>query len=251
MKFLLDSKYLLYRAYQLPKFTDAHRDTIASMLANYIYIKYTSTSEDLVPIYSSADDVSVDVTTNTIDDPELQVSYLTTKHEGSTQIVAFLRRNDKVTVLVKSSTPVFLVQMLESLDFETPLILQLLPMTSETMVSVINGLQPLLAEDNSLLGEVNFAFTSPVKLTSDSLKEILVTVPRKDSQRLVKDSDSPPIEALYAFLEKTTTLNFHNLVLANMNCYVVSMDGKRIRLSGQYLLDSQITTMLCSVCDTF
>lgn len=241
MRFLLDSSFHVYRAFQCPTFSEIHKREILAHVANYIYIKYTSTTSDLIPKYKSSDDVTVKANSGRIMEDDLTVSYLTLDH-SSTQIIAFLQKNDKVVVLVKSQMPVFLVQMLESLDFETPLILQAHPITPNDIYDLVNGLADLA------FGNVDLTFVPQEKLTNDSLKEIIVNIPLKDSSRIV---DSAPMDAMVLWLTKTTNLNFANLRIKSLESNIVGISANgRIKITGE-LLDEEMLSILSTICAKF
>lgn len=249
MKLLIGHKYSLYRAYTLPTFTEAQREYIAGNVARYIYLKYTSTTSDLIPRYLAVDDVAVSVNSQWFTQEGLEVSYLTIDH-SVTQMVAFLRKDNRVTVLVDLPLPLFLVQMLEGLDLETPLVLQHIAITNEKIHAVVNSLDSLLRLDPSLFGEVNITFVPREKLTDDSLREIIVTVPRKDLARIVKNSSVAPYDAVLEWVSKTTTLNLRNMDTKSLECDLIAMaaKGRILFKSKGNLLDTTLGTLFADAC---
>lgn len=249
MKLLLGHKYLAYRSYSLPNFSEAHGAYIARNVAQYIYLKYTSTTSDQVPRYASADDVVVSVNSQAFSQDNVEVSYLTIDHLV-TQMVAFLRQNNTVTVLVDLPLPIFLVQMLEALDFETPLILQNRPITSETIRAVVNSIRSLVSIDPHILGEVNITFAPRAKLTEDSLKEIIVSVPRNDSKRIVENNKSDPFDAILEWLKNKTTLDLRNMNVKSLECDLlsVSAQGRIVFKPKSNLTDSTVASLFSEVC---
>lgn len=251
MKFLLDQSFLVYRANQLPIFTAFHRERAAFLVASYVYTKYTSTTTDVIPKYRSEDDVDVTANSHILETTDLNFSYMTIDAPSSTHLFIFMKAGDEVIVLIQSSMAVFLVQMMESLDFSTPLILHPLRITSKLITKLINGLHPLTLEDSSILGEINLAFAPPIKLSSDHLKQILVTVPRDDSKRLFRDLQDPPMNVICAWLEKATTLKFHNLSLRSVACDVLTVTTSKLKISGLLLHEHAINSILIAICETF
>lgn len=252
MKFLLDYGFLVYRAYQCPVFTEAHKLLILSHIASYIYLKYQSSSSDLIPKYKSSDDVQVTVTSGNSIYSETEISYLFIDEE-SVQVVAFVKHADGIIVLIKSHMPLFLAQMLESLDLELPLVLQSLPVTNRRIHLVINNMGELVAEDSSCIGNVDIVFTPKEKLFGDSLREIMINIPSKDSRRILKDSTLPPLKALMDWLTSQTSLQFSNLVLKKFECQILSIQisGHLTISSGGLLLDGKIAEILAIICNSF
>lgn len=252
MKFLLGHKYQAYRAYVVPNFTESHKESIASNVARYIYLKYTSTTSDLIPRYLSAEDVMVAVNADRLTVDGLEVAYLTIDH-AVTQVVAFFRQENHITVLIDLPLPVFLVQMLESLDFETPLILKAMPITNQTIHTAINSLRSLVEAEPSMLGELSLTFVPQVKLTNDSLREIIVSVPRNDSKVLVLNTESGPLLAILAWLEKTTTLKLQNMNIKSVDCDLLSItSGGKIAIKpDDTLADSTVGELFSEICKLF
>lgn len=248
MKFLLGRKYIAYRAYTLPKFTESHLELITANVARYIYLKYTSTTTDLIPRYLAIDDVLVAVNSDRIVQNDLEIVYLTIDH-SMTQVVAFFRKNNKIVVLIDLPLPLFLVQMLEALDFDTPLILQAIPITSETVHSVTNSLGPFLRLDSTQFGEMSITFAPREKLTDDSLREIVVTVPLRDSKRLIRDSKSAPLEAILEWITKTTTLKLQNMHAKSIDCdlFSISTRGRLTLKPNDTLTDSTLGVIFADV----
>lgn len=247
MDFLSGHNFLVYSAYQLPIFTDIHRQSIAANVARYIYVKYTSTNTDLIPRYLAVDDVVVSVNAGIISESNLELSYLTIDH-SVTQVVAFLRKDNIITVLVDLPLPLFLIQMLEALDFDTPLILQSQPITSDTIHHVVNSMQPLVSVEAGLLGEINMTFSPQEKLTNDSLREIIVTVPRKDSKRILEKSSSPPLDAILDWLMKITSMKLRNMKAISFDCDLVKVTvGHRITFKDTTFSNTTMATILANV----
>lgn len=248
MNFLTGHNYVAYTAYQLPTFTEAHRESIATNVAKYIYLKYTSTTTDLIPRYLSVDDVVVSVNSAIISENDLEISYLTIDH-SMTQIAAFIRVHNKVTLLVDLPLPLFLIQMLEALDFDTPLILQARPIISDTICLVGNSLEPIVRGEATLLGEINMTFIPNEKLTNDSLREIIVNVPRKDSRRIVEKSTKPPMDAVLEWLEKTTTLKLWNMKATSLDCDLVKITSNhKIAFKDTTFTNTTMLALLVHVC---
>lgn len=247
MDFLSGRNFLVYSAYQLPLFTDVHRQSIAANVARYIYVKYTSTTTDLIPRYLAVDDVVVSVNVGIISESNLELSYLTIDH-SATQVVAFFRKDNIITVLVDLPLPLFLIQMLEALDFDTPLILESRPITSDTIHHVANSMQPLVSVEAGLLGEINMTFSPQEKLTNDSLREIIVTVPRKDSKRILEKSSSPPLDAILDWLMKTTSMKLRNMKAISFDCDLVKVTvGHRITFKDTTFSNTTMAAILATV----
>lgn len=231
MDLLRDATFHVYKAYQLPTFLEAHTKQIREHVANYIYIKYTSSTSDLIPRYRSADDVNAKVEAGVKRYDAFTISHIAI--EPLAQVVAFIEKDDKVLVLVKSPTPIFLVQMLESLQFSTPLILQLHAITGQDIQRLVNGLA-------SELGTISLTFAPIEKTKGDALKEIMVSIPKEDVERI---GGKHPMDAIFDWLAKTTSLKFVNLQTKGLESAALTVTNGQLRLGGSYS-----ESMLSGVC---
>lgn len=248
MNFLGGHNYVVYKAYQLPTFTETHRESLAANAASFIFLKYTNTTTDLIPRYKAVDDVVVSVNSGIATEGGLEISYLTIDH-SKTQVVAFILKDNKVTVLIDLPHPIFVVQMLESLDFDIPLILESCPITSETIHHVVNSLHLLIGPESTLMGEINMTFAPPEKLTNDSLRELIVTVPRKDSTRILAKRNSPPLDAVFDWITKTTSVKLGNMKAIQFDCDLVKITaGHRITFKDTTFSSTTLAAILANVC---
>lgn len=252
MKFLLDHAFLVYRAYQCPIITEAHKQLIQSHIASYIYLKYQSSSSDLIPKYKSSDDVRVTVTSGNLTATGTEVTYLIID-EDLVQMVAFVKHADGFIALIKSHMPLFLIQMLESLDLDTPLVLQSLPISSKHIHLVVNNMGDLVSEDPNCIGNVDLVFAPKEKLFGDSLREIILTIPSKDSRRILKDTKLSPLKALISWLTDQTSLQFSNLLLKKFDSQILSIhiSGRLTISSDRVLLDTTTAQVLAILCKSF
>lgn len=249
MRFLLDQNFHVYKAQHSPVFTQSHLSTIQTHSANYVYNKYISTSTDVIPKYDSVEDVEIDVNADSVTQGDLVVTYVTIKHGSSSQMACFVRDKDFVLALLKSGAAEFLVNLLEALDFEKPLLLRPQPVGSEGIQTLVDAMAPVLVADLGIMGNIDITFTPKVKLKKDSLKEILINVPRKDSCRLLEGS-SQPMHAIVLWLTKATSVKFKNMETKTFtsDLICVSKNG-RIRLIGDNILDDEsATTLVTQVC---
>lgn len=248
MNFLGGHNYAVYTAYQLPTFTETHRASVTANAASFIFLKYTNSTTDLIPRYKAVDDVVVSVNSGFATEGGLEISYLTIDH-SKTQVVAFILKDNKVTVLIDLPHPFFVVQMLESLDFDVPLILESRPITSETIHDVVNSLHPLVSTETALMGEINMTFAPPEKLTNDSLRELIVTVPRKDSKRILGKSNSPPLDAVLDWITKTTSVKLGNMKAIQFDCDLVKITvNHRIAFKDTTFSSITLAAILANVC---
>lgn len=244
MRFLLDQNFHVYKAQHAPKFTQKHLSTIQTLSANYVYNKYISTTADIIPKYDSVEDVEIGVNADSISQGDLEVTYVTIKHGSSSQMACFVRDNETVLALLKSGAPEFLVNLLESLDFDQPLLLRPQPVGSGGILTLVDAMAPVLAADLGIMGNIDITFTPREKLKKDSLKEILINVPRKDSCRLLEGSDRP-MHTLSLWLTKATSVKFRNMETKTFtsDLICISKNG-RIRLIGDHILDDDAATQL-------
>lgn len=252
MKFLLDQPFLVYRAYQCPVITESHKSLIRSRIASYIYLKYHSSSSDLIPKYKSTDDVSVTVTSGNLTDSGTEITYIVID-EDVVQVVAFVKHADGIIALIRSHMPLFLIQMLESLDLEIPLVLQSLTISTKTIYTVIDNMHQLVRVDPNCIGNVDLVFTPKEKLLGDSLREILITIPGKDTRRILTDTQLLPLEALTSWLTDQTSVQFSNLFLKKFDSQILSLHTPgRLAIASDHLsLETTIAQVLAILCKSF
>uniref|UniRef100_A0A0L0NXI2 Uncharacterized protein n=1 Tax=Candidozyma auris TaxID=498019 RepID=A0A0L0NXI2_CANAR len=249
MRFLLDQNFHVYKADSVPTFTKSHLATIEDYTANYVYNKYISTTTDTVSKYESVEDVEIDVNADLINEGDLTVSYVYIKHGLASQMACFIEINKNVLALLKSGAPEFLVNLLEAVDFDKPVLLRPQPVNSEGIGALVDSMAPVLRVDLGIMGNIDITFTPKVKLQKDSLKEILINVPKKDSSRLLKGSEKP-MQELVLWLSKATRVKFQNLETKTFtsDLICISKNG-RIRLVGDNILDdASATTLVTQVC---
>ena len=251
MKFLLDHNFRVYKTYLCPIITDAHESIIHSHIASYIFLKYQSQTSDLVPKYKYAEDVKVTVTSGHLAESDVEVNYVIIGHD-LTHIIAFVKSDESFIALIKSHTPLYVLRILESLEFDKPLILQPLSITSPVIFSLVDHLESLVVEDPRVLGDIDLAFSPKEKLIGDSLKELIVRVPYKDSSRLLKDRKLPPMQTLVDWLTEQTTLNFSNLLLTKFSSKILNVHQDHLTIVGvDFPLDNTIAELLKTFCITF
>lgn len=244
MRFLLDQNFHTYKAHNAPVFTQSHLNTIQTLSANYVYNKYISTTADIIPRYESVEDVEIGVNADKVKQGDLEATYVTIRHGTSSQMACFVTDNGAVLALLKSGAPDFLVNLLESLDFNQPLLLEPQPVGSEGIWKLVDAMAPVLASHLGIMGNIDITFVPKEKLQKDSLKEILINVPKKDSSRLLEGSKKP-MYTISLWLSKATSVRFRNMETKTFtsDLICISKNG-RIRLIGDNILDDDAATQL-------
>ncbi|GEQ67778.1 hypothetical protein JCM33374_g1443 [Metschnikowia sp. JCM 33374] len=242
LAFLRDKGFRVYTANQYPSLSVPHKAFIESLVAQYFYTKYTNSTSDLIPRFKSAQDVHVSVTTETLSLQDLRLLHLSVVHGSSTQTVVFVAHNDTYLALIRSPSPVFLAEVLESLSLDRPLSLRPLKLTHEFITGYVNGLGALLdpsgegsdgtGEEPSTVGfgPVAMSFVPRKPLTGASLKEICVEFPKEDTSRILRKG-TPPLDCLYEWLKRTTTLQFQNIDLATFSCGLFTFRANMVTIS--------------------
>lgn len=252
MKFLLDHAFLAYRVSQFPIITNVHKTLIQSRIASYIYLKYLSSSSDLIPKYKSSDDVDVTITSGNVSASDTEVTYLIINEE-LLQMVVFVNYAGGVIALVKSHMPLFVILMLESLDLDTPLVLQSIPISTEIIHKVVDGMDQIVQEDPNCFGNVDLLFLPKEKLFGDSLREISLYIPSRDTKRIIKSTQLPPLKALLSWLTDQTSLKFSNLTLRKFDSQLLSIhaSGRLSLIEDRLLLETTIARVLGILCESF
>lgn len=244
MDYLLNKSFLLFRGLHYPKILHSHEQALSNVVAHYAYIKYVSATTDLIPKYKEAADIHVRVSSVSSVEP-FNSTHIAVTGPGLSHDVVFVQINDQVLVFIRSGTPHFLTQSLEDLDFESALILKPLRFSSSAIAKIVNGLRPLLLDRPLVLGNVTIKFAPRKPLQNGSLEDVVVEIPPNDTTIILKDADLP-MDAIYAWLEKATTLNFELFDIKAFSCNVLALSSTLVKLSESLLeeRDIQIVVLL-------
>ncbi|OBA21553.1 hypothetical protein METBIDRAFT_12047 [Metschnikowia bicuspidata var. bicuspidata NRRL YB-4993] len=249
LAFLRDRGFRVYKANQLPTLSVAHQDFITSLVAKYFYTKYTKSTNDLIPRYKSAEDVKVAVRSEKSVLGELSLLHLSIEHGLSMQTVVFIQNAQKTVSLIRLPIPLFLVEVLESLDLDLAFALQPVALTHDFVHKYVNGLKILISEDPSVMGQIDLVFSPRQALTGNSLRNILVTFPKEDSSSILQ-KESPPLDCLYDWLAKTTTLKFKNLDVSSFSSRLVAIKTNTLTLANPLSLEDLWELLLKTVLES-
>lgn len=235
MKLLLDHNYYVFTASVFPALTQGHLIRIEEKMADFVYHTYLSTTTDQIPKYKSSADVDVSTNAGNFTIDELNINYITISHGSRSHMIFFITNGENTVVFINSKHPQFLVSLIESLDFQDPVILKSSPISSSQIPHVVNSLEKLISTDPLVLGNIDITYSPKQKLTNDLLKELLINVPAKDSRRLFKEKQMA-LDAILSWLQKTTTLDFTHLdILAFTSDFLSISKNGRIRLASDNL----------------
>lgn len=244
--FLRDTVFRVYRTNQLPTLSVSHKDLITSLVAKYLYTKYKNSNNDLIPRFKSANDVKVNTVIESSELQQFTFLHISIEHGPSTQTVVFIQKNDKFISFIRLPLPLFLVEVLESLDLENPLALEQCSLTSEFITTCVNGLN---TDDPSAFGQIDLSFLPKKALTGNSLKEIKISFPREDSNKILRKKDKP-LDCLYDWLEKTTTLKFRNLDLSSLSCSIIAIKSNTVSILCPLVPETQVVGLLTTIIES-
>lgn len=247
MLFLARATFAVYKSSIFQIFTSDHAGFIKGQFARYIFARYSSNTDDLEAKYKRVDDVPVTVNFNIVDGGNVEVSYLSVVAER-THLVAFLRKGSHVVVVIKLSTPLFMNQLLELLDTETPIILRPVLLSP---VEIVNSFSIVARKLPHLFGDVDIVFVPHRKLTDDSLRNIAVNFPSKDFEALLakaSEDNTLALEAVFGWLTKNTTLKFEHLKIKSFASSVVHIERDRLTFRTVES-DSQMDELLACLCE--
>lgn len=239
MENVLDHEFRLYRCYQLPTFTETQREHLSSLVAQYLFLKYSSATTDPSPKYRKAEDIKVVANSAKEYHDGVGLSCLTLKHALASQVVVFIENGSRHIALVKSSTPIFVVQALESLDSEVPLILSPIKVLTASILECFNEFERAVSGNASSLGDVELTFSPSKPLKDNSLKEMIIEIPLRDMREInaITGQSLKPIERVLRWLERTTTVKFENLETRGFRCALVAMSVDRLKFARSIPLD--------------
>lgn len=251
MESLTNNNLHVFKTYQRPHLGQSHEAELIALFANFCFKKYQSESTDLIPRYKNAGEVPVTTELEVNEAESLKTTILRIQTPELLHIVAFLESQSHFIALVKSSTPVFLALCLETLSLDPPLILQQKKLSPSHQVSLMNSLRPLAEQETSNFGEVELTFSPGLSLHKDSLKHIIVSVPKDDFSRIIKKDSSAPLDAIYKWLSKATTLHFENVDLRSFKCNYMASNPDGIKLSSDFAQESIAASILPAIVHVF
>lgn len=247
MLFLARATFTVHKSSVFQIFNSDHASFIKQQFARYIYARYSANTDDLEAKYKRVDDVPVTVNFNVVDGGNVEVSYLSVVAER-THLVAFLRKDSHVVVVIKLSTPLFMNQLLELLDTDTPIILRPILVSP---IEIVNSFSSVARQLPHLFGEVDIVFVPHKKLTDDSLRNIAVNFPAKDFESIVKkafEEDIPALDAIFSWLTKSSSLKFEHLNIKRFSSSIVHIERDRLTFQNVES-DSQMDELLACLCE--
>lgn len=249
-KLFLDQTFKLYKSNDtLPQLTQPQLDYISTIICQYLF---QTLANDIISEYRSYQDLFTDfkITHNVRQFNQFTITYISVRHRGllPRQTIIFIKSansNDETRpfnalVMIKatnSSLLSVLIQVIENLATEVPIIIRDLRFTEKYLNLIINNVSSGLISMNNyaeVIGDVELLYLTSHLVSNDSLRNITISVPEKDIQNLADLQGL--VNNINAFLKRTSQLNFNNIPLFRFTSRLInlSQDGK-LKISSDKL----------------
>lgn len=230
---LLNQPFKLYKANLAPKLEQAHLAQIEQQLAVLLFNKYQAQNADLVPRYSSPDDVheliSVTYTTDQVPMLSIRAPQLPRQRVAFIQPQSPTSTNETKTfntlVMIRLPIASFLIQQFEALEF--PLVVKPVVVSTSAMGHFLNGINDTLSTYSLSFGESELVYTTP--LANDLLRYVTLTFLASDINSL---RNKPLMDSITTRVGHSSKIAVDKLTLHKFTSsfVLVSNDG-RIRLN--------------------
>mmetsp|Transcript_4866 Transcript_4866/g.4867 ORF Transcript_4866/g.4867 Transcript_4866/m.4867 type:complete len:299 (+) Transcript_4866:228-1124(+) len=238
----LDQTFKLYKSNDtLPQLTQPQLDYISTIICQYLF---QTLANDIISEYRSYQDLFLDfkITHNVRKFNQFTITYVSVRHRGllPRQTIIFIKSpnsNDETRpfttlVMIKATNASLLsviIQAIENLETEFPVIIRELKFTEEYLNLIINNLSSGLTSMNNyaeVIGDVELIYLTNHLVSNDSLRNIIINIPEKDIQNLADSKGL--VHNINEFLKRTSQINFNNIPLVRFTSRLINLskEGK-------------------------
>ena len=243
-KLFVDQTFRLYKSNtSLPELSQEEISYLKTLVGKYLFhsvsndiINSYSTYKDYVPgikvAYNKGELKDVRFTSVTASYPSLlpkQTLIFVSDYDGFNYSIDMQYRILVLVRFTNTSLAEIIMQGIQNLNFETPMVLRPLNLPSNCVPRVIDRLSmELLNFDlcSEAIGDLELTYQLTGLVTSNTLKDIIINVSRSELNAL--DKSRGVIEGISAFLKKNTLMEFRNIPLVRFvsSLFSFSQDGK-------------------------
>ncbi|CUM45596.1 uncharacterized protein AC631_02374 [Debaryomyces fabryi] len=249
-KLFLDQTFKLYKSNDtLPQLTQPQLDYVSTIICQYLF---QTLANDIISEYRSYQDLFLDfkITHSVRQFNQYTITYISVRHRGllPRQTIIFIKspnNNDKnrpfnTLVMIKATNASLLsvlIQAIENLATEFPIIIRELKFTEEYLSLIIDNVSSGLTSINNyaeVIGDVELIYLTNHLVSNDSLRNIIINIPEKDIQNLADSKGL--ISNINGFLKRTSQINFNNIPLIRFTSRLINLSREgKLKISSDKL----------------
>lgn len=243
-KLFVDQTFRLYKSNtSLPELSQEEINYIKTLVGKYLFhsvsndiINSYSTYKDFVPgikvVYDRGDLRDVRFTSITASYPSLlpkQTLIFVSEYNDHNYSLSMQYRTLVLVRSTNASLAEIIMQGIQNLNLETPMVLRPLNLPSNCVPRVIDKLSTQLLNFDlfcEAIGDLELTYQLTPLVTNNSLKDIIINISRSDLKTL--DKSRGVIEGINTFLKRNTLMEFRNMPLVRFVSSLLnfSQDGK-------------------------